>query len=135
MAIVCSALASIRGSCAPEIAIFTWFKDYATVPSTPHQSRVKKGLVETVSSMPSTKRPPRQGVPLQAKVWADELNWHLDSLPAYFSDGYVVNTNAGSWSWRKIVRLRNQLLGHIMYTVGTGANTLLWNDPWHELGV
>ncbi|KAL0455354.1 UNVERIFIED_CONTAM: hypothetical protein Slati_0874600 [Sesamum latifolium] len=41
--------------------------------STPHQSRVKKGLVKTVSSMPSTKRPPRQGVPLQAKVWADEL--------------------------------------------------------------
>ncbi|KAL0455560.1 UNVERIFIED_CONTAM: hypothetical protein Slati_0895200 [Sesamum latifolium] len=40
----------------------------------------------------------------------------------------TVNTNTGSWSWRKIVRLRNQLLGHIKYTVGTGANTLLWHD-------
>ncbi|KAL0444652.1 UNVERIFIED_CONTAM: polyprotein [Sesamum latifolium] len=67
MAIVCSALASIRGSCAPEIARFTWFKNYAMVPSTPHQSKIGKGLVETLSSMPSTKRPPRPGVPLQAE--------------------------------------------------------------------
>ncbi|KAL0444827.1 UNVERIFIED_CONTAM: polyprotein [Sesamum latifolium] len=39
--------------------------------------------------MRSTKRSPRQRVPLQAKVRADELNWHLDSLPAFSSDGYV----------------------------------------------
>ncbi|KAL0420825.1 UNVERIFIED_CONTAM: hypothetical protein Slati_3105400 [Sesamum latifolium] len=88
MAIVCSAPASIRRSCAPEIA-FTWFRDYATVPSTPHQSKIGKGLVETLSSMPPTERPPRKGVPLQAVVWADELNWHLDSLPACSGDGYV----------------------------------------------
>ncbi|KAL0444948.1 UNVERIFIED_CONTAM: polyprotein [Sesamum latifolium] len=59
------------------------------VPSTPHQSKIGKGLVETLSSIPSTKRPPRPGVPLQAEVRADELNWHLDSLPAFSGGGYV----------------------------------------------
>ncbi|KAL0285754.1 UNVERIFIED_CONTAM: polyprotein [Sesamum radiatum] len=69
--------------------ITTWFRDYATVPSTPHQSRVGKVPVESLSSMPSTERPPRQGVPLQAVVWADELSSHLDSLPACSGGGYV----------------------------------------------
>ncbi|KAL0445482.1 UNVERIFIED_CONTAM: polyprotein [Sesamum latifolium] len=52
-------------------------------------SKIGKGLVETLSSMPSVERPPRQGVPLQAVVRVDELHWHLDSLPACSGDGYV----------------------------------------------
>ncbi|KAL0420822.1 UNVERIFIED_CONTAM: hypothetical protein Slati_3105100 [Sesamum latifolium] len=47
--------------------------------------------------MPPTERPPMQGVPLQAVVWADELNWHLDSLPACSGDGYVGLPANPSW--------------------------------------
>ncbi|KAL0453897.1 UNVERIFIED_CONTAM: hypothetical protein Slati_1367800 [Sesamum latifolium] len=33
---------------------------------------------------------------------------------------WTANPNTGSWSWRKILRLRNQLIDHIRCTVGMG---------------
>ncbi|KAL0402515.1 UNVERIFIED_CONTAM: hypothetical protein Slati_4281400 [Sesamum latifolium] len=48
---------------------------------------------------------------------------------------WTANPNTGSWSWRKILQLRNQLIDHIRCTVGTGATLMVWQDPWHPFGV
>ncbi|KAL0444846.1 UNVERIFIED_CONTAM: hypothetical protein Slati_2207300 [Sesamum latifolium] len=40
----------------------------------------------------------------------------------------------GSWSWRKILKLRHQLMGGVSYHVGSGEDFWLWHDPWHPLG-
>ncbi|KAL0444851.1 UNVERIFIED_CONTAM: putative ribonuclease H protein [Sesamum latifolium] len=39
-----------------------------------------------------------------------------------------------SWSWRKILKLRHQLMGVVSYHVGSGEDFWLWHDPWHPLG-
>ncbi|KAL0411319.1 UNVERIFIED_CONTAM: hypothetical protein Slati_3721600 [Sesamum latifolium] len=46
---------------------------------------------------------------------------------------WIANPNIGSWSWRKILRLRNQLIDHIRCTVGMGFTLTVWQDPWHPL--
>ncbi|KAL0455506.1 UNVERIFIED_CONTAM: hypothetical protein Slati_0889800 [Sesamum latifolium] len=48
---------------------------------------------------------------------------------------WTTNINVGSWSWRKILRLHNQMLGRVKYSVGTGEHIKLWQDPWHHMGV
>ncbi|KAL0455382.1 UNVERIFIED_CONTAM: hypothetical protein Slati_0877400 [Sesamum latifolium] len=47
---------------------------------------------------------------------------------------WTVWESGGSWSWRKILKLRNQLLGCVSYHVGSGEGFWLWQDPWHPLG-
>ncbi|KAL0455488.1 UNVERIFIED_CONTAM: hypothetical protein Slati_0888000 [Sesamum latifolium] len=41
----------------------------------------------------------------------------------------------GQWRWRKILRLRNQMLGRVKYSIGTGEHIKLWQDPWHHMGI
>ncbi|KAL0445493.1 UNVERIFIED_CONTAM: hypothetical protein Slati_1677200 [Sesamum latifolium] len=67
----------------------------------------------------------------QSSIW---VTWILTYRLKHGSI-WTTSPTTGSWGWRKIVRLRTQLLGHILYTVGMGANILLWHDPWHKLGV
>nr|GEY31717.1 hypothetical protein [Tanacetum cinerariifolium] len=38
-----------------------------------------------------------------------------------------------SWSWRKILKNRWMLRGHIIHRIGNGANTSLWFDNWHPI--
>ncbi|KAL0455501.1 UNVERIFIED_CONTAM: hypothetical protein Slati_0889300 [Sesamum latifolium] len=47
---------------------------------------------------------------------------------------WTVRSNSGSWSWRKILKLRNHILSAVSYHVGSGERFLLWLDPWHPLG-
>ncbi|KAL0455470.1 UNVERIFIED_CONTAM: hypothetical protein Slati_0886200 [Sesamum latifolium] len=49
-------------------------------------------------------------------------------------EGGQAQEGGGSWSWRKILKLRNQLLGGVSYHVGMGDDIWLWQDPWHPLG-
>ncbi|KAL0455453.1 UNVERIFIED_CONTAM: hypothetical protein Slati_0884500 [Sesamum latifolium] len=41
---------------------------------------------------------------------------------------------SGSWSWRKMLRLRAVLLPHMIFHIGDGTGFFLWHDPWHHLG-
>lgn len=46
-----------------------------------------------------------------------------------------INTPAScSWSWRKLLHIREQVRPHIIHKVGNGTNTLLWHDNWHPFG-
>ncbi|KAL0420811.1 UNVERIFIED_CONTAM: hypothetical protein Slati_3104000 [Sesamum latifolium] len=47
---------------------------------------------------------------------------------------WTAGIDFGSWSWRKILRLRHQLLDHVYCSIETGDNFLLWQDSWHPLG-
>ncbi|KAK4397816.1 hypothetical protein Sango_1257100 [Sesamum angolense] len=44
---------------------------------------------------------------------------------------WTVNTNAGSWCWRKLLRLRAILQSQVEYR---NSYVLIWEDPWHTLG-
>ncbi|KAL0416380.1 UNVERIFIED_CONTAM: putative ribonuclease H protein [Sesamum latifolium] len=47
---------------------------------------------------------------------------------------WTARVSSGSWSWRKILKLRSQLLANIIYHIGVGDSVWLWHDPWHHLG-
>ncbi|KAL0449030.1 UNVERIFIED_CONTAM: hypothetical protein Slati_1459400 [Sesamum latifolium] len=65
-----------------------------------------------------------------SSVW---VNWIIRH---YLKHGSICTTRntIGSWSWRKILKLCVQLLGHIKYWVSTGDRFMVWHDPWHPLG-
>ncbi|KAL0281969.1 UNVERIFIED_CONTAM: hypothetical protein Sangu_2979500 [Sesamum angustifolium] len=46
----------------------------------------------------------------------------------------MTKENKGAWGWRKMLSLRNSLMSHIHYRVGSGNSVSLWHDPWHPLG-
>lgn len=39
-----------------------------------------------------------------------------------------------SWTWCKILELRPLLIKYFRVKIGNGEHTLLWWDPWLELG-
>ncbi|KAL0431794.1 UNVERIFIED_CONTAM: hypothetical protein Sradi_0805400 [Sesamum radiatum] len=47
---------------------------------------------------------------------------------------WTASLTSGSWSWRKMLRLRAVLLPHITFRIGVGTKFSLWHDPWHQLG-
>ncbi|KAL0455495.1 UNVERIFIED_CONTAM: hypothetical protein Slati_0888700 [Sesamum latifolium] len=47
---------------------------------------------------------------------------------------WTVQHSRGSWSWRKILKLRTQLLSCVSYHVGSSDRFFVWHDPWHPLG-
>ncbi|KAK4384498.1 Transposon TX1 uncharacterized protein [Sesamum angolense] len=47
---------------------------------------------------------------------------------------WTAKENKGAWGWRKMLSLRNSLMSHIHYRVGSGDSVSLWHDPWHPLG-
>ncbi|KAL0406677.1 UNVERIFIED_CONTAM: hypothetical protein Slati_3981600 [Sesamum latifolium] len=47
---------------------------------------------------------------------------------------WTMSMRSGTWSWRKIVKLRMFLLQLIGYKVGNGNKFLLWHDPWSSKG-
>ncbi|KAL2251985.1 UNVERIFIED_CONTAM: hypothetical protein Sindi_2320800 [Sesamum indicum] len=58
----------------------------------------------------------------------------------YTGDGYedtsiwTIREHGGSWSWRKILRLRVFLRPMVDYQIEDGRRFYLWQDPWHYLG-
>ncbi|KAL0420606.1 UNVERIFIED_CONTAM: hypothetical protein Slati_3083500 [Sesamum latifolium] len=42
---------------------------------------------------------------------------------------WTASEKKGSWSWRKLLKLRAVLLLHIQYRIGDGVNLSLWKDP------
>ena len=38
-----------------------------------------------------------------------------------------------SWTWRKLLKLRNIAIKCIKYKVGNGRNVFVWYDNWHDL--
>ncbi|KAL0455367.1 UNVERIFIED_CONTAM: hypothetical protein Slati_0875900 [Sesamum latifolium] len=47
---------------------------------------------------------------------------------------WTVNIRAGSWAWRKLIRLCILIQPHVEYLVGNGHSFSRWHDPWHSLG-
>ncbi|KAL0291210.1 UNVERIFIED_CONTAM: hypothetical protein Sradi_7031900 [Sesamum radiatum] len=47
---------------------------------------------------------------------------------------WAANGNEGSWIWKKLLKLRNQLIKGIRFQVGDGTDFKLWLDPWHPDG-
>ncbi|KAK4436807.1 hypothetical protein Salat_0014600 [Sesamum alatum] len=43
---------------------------------------------------------------------------------------WTVPGNIGSWSWRKVLKLRSVILPAVVYDIGNGATFKLWLDPW-----
>lgn len=40
-----------------------------------------------------------------------------------------------SWSWRKLIKIRDMMEKHTKVIIGNGLNTWLWLDNWHPKGV
>ncbi|KAL2224536.1 UNVERIFIED_CONTAM: hypothetical protein Sindi_3021300 [Sesamum indicum] len=47
---------------------------------------------------------------------------------------WTIQEHGGSWSWRKILRLRVFLRPMVDYQIRDGRRFYLWQDPWHYLG-
>ncbi|KAL0442249.1 UNVERIFIED_CONTAM: hypothetical protein Sradi_0163800 [Sesamum radiatum] len=47
---------------------------------------------------------------------------------------WAANDKDGSWTWKKLLKLRNHLIKGIQYQVGDGTEFKLWLDPWHPDG-
>ncbi|KAL0453594.1 UNVERIFIED_CONTAM: hypothetical protein Slati_1337500 [Sesamum latifolium] len=47
---------------------------------------------------------------------------------------WTVSLTEGSWSWRKMLRLRTHMLPNVIYHIGDGNRISLWHDSWHHLG-
>ena len=39
-----------------------------------------------------------------------------------------------SYSWRMLLRIRNQVKDHFVVNIGNGESTSMWFDNWHKLG-
>ncbi|KAL0444901.1 UNVERIFIED_CONTAM: hypothetical protein Slati_2212800 [Sesamum latifolium] len=66
----------------------------------------------------------------QDSIWVD---WIFQNL-LRDQTVWTASEKTGSWSWRKLLKLRAVLLPHIQYRIGDGVNFSLWKDPWHSLG-
>ncbi|KAK4384299.1 hypothetical protein Sango_3074900 [Sesamum angolense] len=47
---------------------------------------------------------------------------------------WAANDKEGSWIWKKLLKLRRQLIKGIQFRVGDGTEFKLWLDPWHPDG-
>ncbi|KAL0307849.1 UNVERIFIED_CONTAM: hypothetical protein Sangu_3008000 [Sesamum angustifolium] len=47
----------------------------------------------------------------------------------------ATNDKEGSWTWKKLLKLRTHLIKGIQYRIGDGTAFKLWLDPWHPDGV
>ncbi|KAL0295720.1 UNVERIFIED_CONTAM: hypothetical protein Sangu_3187900 [Sesamum angustifolium] len=47
---------------------------------------------------------------------------------------WAANDKEGSWTWKKLLKLRHQLIKGIQFRVGDGTEFKLWLDPWHPAG-
>ncbi|KAL0295089.1 UNVERIFIED_CONTAM: hypothetical protein Scaly_3110100 [Sesamum calycinum] len=66
----------------------------------------------------------------QDSIW---VSWILKYK---LKDGtlWAANDKAGSWTWKKLLKLRPHIIKGIQYRVGTGTDFKLWLDPWHPDG-
>ncbi|KAL0339897.1 UNVERIFIED_CONTAM: hypothetical protein Sradi_4506500 [Sesamum radiatum] len=53
---------------------------------------------------------------------------------AWIDSLWTFNRSTGSWSWKKLIKLRPVLKSGLMYQVGSGNLFKLWHDIWHEQG-
>ncbi|KAL0313725.1 UNVERIFIED_CONTAM: hypothetical protein Scaly_2906700 [Sesamum calycinum] len=47
---------------------------------------------------------------------------------------WTFNGATGSWSWKKLIKLRPLLQNGVCYKVGNGSSFSLWQDIWHARG-
>ncbi|KAL0367294.1 UNVERIFIED_CONTAM: hypothetical protein Sradi_3619500 [Sesamum radiatum] len=47
---------------------------------------------------------------------------------------WTISARAGTWGWRKMIRLRDTLRPYIRYQIGEGTSFSLWHDPWNARG-
>ncbi|KAK4381321.1 hypothetical protein Sango_2979000 [Sesamum angolense] len=67
---------------------------------------------------------------LRTSIWVDWItHYRLRDKSVW-----TVSTTTGAWGWRKMLTLRNTLLPHIQFKVGSGDSISLCHDPWHRLG-
>ncbi|KAK4384330.1 hypothetical protein Sango_3071600 [Sesamum angolense] len=74
---------------------------------------------------------------LWAVISHDRTSIWVDWITHYRLRGksvWTVSTTKGVWGWRKMLALRNILLPHIQFRVGSGGSFSLWHDSWHHLG-
>ncbi|KAL0444882.1 UNVERIFIED_CONTAM: hypothetical protein Slati_2210900 [Sesamum latifolium] len=70
-------------------------------------------------------------------IVADRSSVWVDWIIQYRLRGtsiWTVSDRLGSWSWRKLIRLRVSLRPFFHYRIGSGSSFSLWHDPWHDLG-
>ena len=66
----------------------------------------------------------------RTSIWVEWLyhDWLRDTSI------WTIRDHGGSWSWRKLLRLRIFLRPMVDYQIGDGRKFHLWQDPWHYLG-
>ncbi|KAL0302794.1 UNVERIFIED_CONTAM: hypothetical protein Sangu_3077400 [Sesamum angustifolium] len=65
-----------------------------------------------------------------SSIWVDWIHhYRLRN-----SSLWTFNGATGSWSWKKMIKLRPLLRNCISYKVGTGSVFSLWQDIWHDSG-
>ncbi|KAL0297916.1 UNVERIFIED_CONTAM: hypothetical protein Sangu_3171400 [Sesamum angustifolium] len=63
-------------------------------------------------------------------IWVD---W-VQQYRLRHSTFWTFNRTTGSWSWKKMLKLRPLLQRGVVYKVGDGSSFSLWQDIWHERG-
>ena len=66
-----------------------------------------------------------------SSLWVD---WVKDHLIRDHSFWEIPIPRCCSWTWRKILQLREEVRPLIHYSIGNGLHTSLWFDPWLPFG-
>lgn len=59
------------------------------------------------------------------------LNYHLDESSKRKSLWQIKVPQGCSWSWRKIMKMRESAKNFIQFKLGNGKDIYLWWDRWH----
>jgi hypothetical protein len=72
---------------------------------------------------------------LFAKARSLWVTWVKENLLKGKSFWQVSIPQICTWSWRKLLKLRDEAKHFIYFDVGNGKNIYLWFDAWHPDGV
>lgn len=65
-------------------------------------------------------------------IWETWIKENIQKRRSFWRIGISQNS---SWSWRKILRLREAARDFIKFEVGDGKNIHMWLDNWHPAGI
>lgn len=67
--------------------------------------------------------------------WIIMVAWINEYVLKGMSFWHVKIPQACSWSWRKLLKLRDMVRTFIRFQIGSGEHIFLWLDLWHPDGI
>ena len=69
---------------------------------------------------------------LRSSMWVKWIHCYLIRKGSFWS--VSVNTNLGSWMWKKLLRMRDTARHYLRVEVKNGKHTSFWYERWSQIG-